>query len=111
MAIKSILTVQTDFTGEYPVSDQTVGLWRFNESAPDGNTMLLDASGNNRNFFVSGWSGTSASLVLGRLGRFFRQNIVNPTSERTHLVATNDGSFFSDLGEKIVVGGWINPTT
>ena len=40
MAIKSILTVQTDFTGEYPVSDQTVGLWRFNESAPDGNTML-----------------------------------------------------------------------
>ena len=111
MAIKSILTVQTDFTGEFPVSDQTVGLWRFNESVPDGNTMLLDASGNNRNFFVSGWSGTSASLVLGRLGRFFRQNIVNPTSERTHLVATNDGSFFSDLGEKIVVGGWINPTT
>ena len=41
----------------------------------------------------------------------FGQNIINPTSEKTHLVATNDGSFFSDLGEKIVVGGWINPTT
>ena len=51
------------------------------------------------------------TCYAGRLGRFFRQNIINPTSEKTHLVTTNDGSFFSDLGEKIVVGGWINPTT
>ena len=111
MAIKSILTSQTDFTGEFPVSEKTVALWRFNEAAPDSNNMLTDDSGHNRNFFVSGWSGTSANLLSGRLGRFFRQNIINPTSEKTHLVATNDGSFFSDLGEKIVVGGWINPTT
>lgn len=111
MAIKSILTSQTDFTGEFPVSEKTVALWRFNEATPDSNNMLADDSGHNRNFFVSGWSGTSANLSSGRLGRYFRQNIINPTSEKTHLVATNDGSFFSDLGEKIVVGGWINPTT
>lgn len=111
MAIKSVLTAQIDFTGELPVSNKTVALWRFNESVPDENTMLSDESGFNRDFFISGWSGTSASLPAGKLGRFFRFNIVNPTSEKTHLRATNDGSFFTDLGDKIVCGGWINPTT
>ena len=42
MAIKSILTSQTDFTGEFPVSEKTVALWRFNEAAPDSNNMLTD---------------------------------------------------------------------
>lgn len=63
MAIKSILTSQTDFTGEL-VSEKTVALWRFNEAAPDSNNMLTDDSGHNRNFFVSGWSGTSANFVI-----------------------------------------------
>ena len=111
MAIKSVLTSQTDFTGEFTVTERTSALWRFNESAPDGNLRLLDSSGHGRHFTVSGWSGTSASLIAGRFGRYFRQNIVNPTSEKTYLTAANDGSFFSSLGEKIVVGGWINPTT
>jgi len=111
MAIKSILTSQEDFTGEFPVTEQTSALWRFNESAPDGDTRLMDSSGHGRHFTVSGWSGTTASLPLGRFGRYFRQNINNPTSEKTHLVAANDGSIFSNLGERIVVGGWINPTT
>jgi len=111
MAIKSVLTSQEDFTGEFPVTERMSALWRFNESAPDGNLRLLDSSGHGRHFTVSGWSGTSASLIAGRFGRYFRQNIVNPTSEKTHLVAANDGSFFSSLGEKIAVGGWINPTT
>ena len=111
MAIKSILTNQEDFTGEFPATSRTSALWRFNESAPDGSLRLLDSSRHGRHFSVSGWSGTSASLIAVRLGRYFRQNIVNPTSKKTHLIATNDGSFFSSLGEKIVVGGWINPTT
>jgi hypothetical protein len=111
MAIKSILTNQEDFTGEFPATSRTSALWRFNESAPDGNLRLLDSSGHGRHFTVSGWSGTSASLIAGRFGRYFRQNIVNPTSEKTHLIAANDGSIFSNLGERIVVGGWINPTT
>jgi hypothetical protein len=38
-------------------------------------------------------------------------NINNPSTERTHLIAANDGSFFSDMGDRIAVGGWINPTT
>ncbi|MGI6121367.1 MAG: phage tail spike protein [Saccharofermentanales bacterium] len=111
MAIKSVLTSQEDFTGEFPVTEQTSALWRFNESAPDGNTQLMDSSGRGRHFTISGWLGTTASLPLSRFGRYFRQNINNPTSERTHLIAANDGSFFSALGEKIAVGGWINPTT
>ena len=40
-----------------------------------------------------------------------RDSINNPTTEKTHLVATNDGTFFSYLGDKIAVGGWVNPTT
>ena len=27
------------------------------------------------------------------------------------MIAKNDGTFFSNLGDKIAVGGWINPTT
>jgi len=38
-------------------------------------------------------------------------NTNNPTTEKTHLIATNDGAFFNNLGSKIAVGGWINPTT
>nr|DAZ54070.1 MAG TPA: tail protein [Caudoviricetes sp.] len=86
-------------------------MWRFNEASPDSNTRLMDSSGNGRHLTVSGWSGTTAGLRDGRHGRYFRMNISNPTSEKTHLIAVNDGSFFSDLKGKIAVGGWINPTT
>lgn len=111
MAVKSILTTQEDFTGEFPITEQTSAMWRFNEAEPDSNTQLIDSSGNGRYLTISGWSGTTAGLRGGFHGRYFRMNITNPTTERTHLIATNDGSFFSDLGDKIVVGGWINPTT
>lgn len=111
MAIKSVLTSQTDFTGEFPVTENTLALWRFNESAPDSDTKLADASGHGRHAFISGWSGTTASLPNGRYGRYFRQNISNPTSEKTYLQVVNDGSFFTTLGDRIAVGGWINPTT
>src|SRR5699024_8801711 len=109
MAIQSVVTTQTDFTGEFPVRDETVALWRFNESQPNDN-QLKDSSSNNHHFIISNWSGTSASLVSGKYGRFFRQNIVNPTSERTYLTAITDCSVFPDLGEKVVVACWIDPT-
>lgn len=83
MAIKSILTNQEDFTGEFPVTSRTSALWRFNEKTPDENLQLIDSSGHGRHFTISGWSGTSANLIAGRFGRYFRQNIVNPTSEKT----------------------------
>ena len=111
MAVKSILTTQEDFTGEFPITEQTAAMWRFNESAPDNDTRLLDSSGKGRHFTVSGWLGTTANLSNGRHGRYLRMNINSPATEKTHLIATNDGTFFSDLGDKIAVGGWINPTT
>jgi phage minor structural protein len=111
MSLKTILNKQTDFTGEFPAEYAGSGLWRFNESAPDDNTSLADASGHNRNFTIINWSGTTANLSKSPKGRQIRFNINNPTSEKTHLQVTNDGSIFANLGERIIVGGWINPTT
>ncbi len=111
MAVKSILTTQTDFTGEFPFSEGLSGLWRFNESEPDTDDMLLDSSIHGRKAYINNWSGTTATLTRGQKGRYFKMNINNPTTEKTYLKVTNDGSIFSSLGKRIVVGGWINPTT
>ncbi len=111
MAIISILNKQTDFTGEVPLSFGNSGLWRFNESGPDNNLDLIDSSQNNRKIHIIGWSGTTADLFAGKTGGFFKMNINNPTVEKTHLQVDNDGSIFANMGEKIVVGGWMNPTT
>jgi predicted phage tail component-like protein len=105
------LESQEYFTGQVPSSWGADGLWRFNESAPDANTSLADSSGKNRNAVISGWSGTTASLPAGHLGRFFRMNINDPSTEKTYLKVTNDGTIFSTLGETIAVGGWFMPTT
>jgi phage minor structural protein len=111
VALKAILNKQIDFTGEFPTENAKSGLWRFNEADPDANTELLDSSGNGRNFRIINWSGTTANLSNSPKGRQFRMNINNPTSEKTHLQVPNDGSIFANLGERIVVGGWMNPTT
>ena len=31
MAVITILTDQTDFSGEFPITDHAVGVWRLNE--------------------------------------------------------------------------------
>ena len=111
MSLKTILNKQTDFTGEFPAEYAASGLWRFNESNPDEDTSLLDESGCGRNFAIINWSGTTANLSKSPKGRQFRFNINNPTTEKTHLQVTNDGSIFANLGERIIVGGWMNPTT
>ena len=111
MGLQAVLNRQTDFTGEFPAECAKDGLWRFNENAPDADTMLADSSGRDRKMFVSGWSGTSAGFRNGQKGRHFRMNITNPASEKTYLKVTNDGSIFQSLGERIIVGGWMNPTT
>lgn len=111
MSLKTILNKQTDFTGEFPAEYAASGLWRFNEAAPDEDTSLVDESGCGRNFTIINWSGTTAKLSKSPKGRQFRFNINNPTSEKTHLQVTNDGSIFANLGERIIVGGWMNPTT
>lgn len=111
MSLKIILNKQTDFTGEFPTEYAASGLWRFNESAPDEDTALADSSGCGRNFTIVNWSGTTANLSKSPKGRQIRFNINNPTSEKTHLQVTNDGSIFANLGERIIVGGWMCPTT
>lgn len=63
------------------------------------------------NFTIVNWSGTTANLSKSPKGRQIRFNINNPTTEKTHLQVTNDGSIFANLGERIIVGGWMNPTT
>ena len=105
------LNSQDKFTGQVPDSWGADGLWRFNESAPDSDTCLEDSSGKNRKASISGWSGTTASLQAGHLGRSFRMNINNPTSEKTYLKVSNDGTMFSSIGKTIAVGGWFMPTT
>lgn len=111
MSLKTILNKQTDFTGEFPAEYAASGLWRFNESAPDEDTALADSSGCGRNFTIVNWSGTTANLSKSPKGRQIRFNINNPTSEKTHLQVPNDGSIFANLGERIIVGGWMCPTT
>lgn len=111
MAVKSTLNRQTDFTGEFPAEWAKDGLWRFNDAAPDSDTMLADSSGRSRKMYISGWSGTTASLRSGQKGGFFRLNISNPATEKTYLKVTNDGSIFANLGARIICGGWMNPTT
>jgi len=111
MSLKMILNKQTDFTGEFPAEYAASGLWRFNESEPDEDTALADSSGCGRNFTIVNWSGTTANLSKSPKGRQIRFNINNPTTEKTHLQVTNDGSIFANLGERIIVGGWMNPTT
>ena len=111
MALKAILNKQTDFTGEFPAEYAASGLWRMNESAPDEDDALEDDSGNGRKMVIVNWSGTTANLNKSPKGRQLRFNINNPTSEKTHLQVTNDGSIFANLGDRIVVGGWMCPTT
>lgn len=111
MAVKSIITRQEDFTGEFPAEWAASGLWRFNEAEPDSNDRLMDSSGRGRAFNIVNWSGTTATMRKSQKGYDFRFNINNPTSEKTYLRAVNDGSIFSTLGKRIIVGGWMNPTT
>ena len=111
MALKNTMNTQDAFTGQVPSAWGKDGLWRFNESEPDANTCTADSSGNGRDAYINNWSGTTADFKTGHLGNFFQMNINNPSSEKTYLRASNDGTMFSDIGERIIVGGWIRPTT
>ena len=105
------MNTQDAFTGQVPSSWGKDGLWRFNESEPDANTCTADSSGNGRDAYINKWSGTTAAFKTGHLGNYFQMNINNPSSEQTYLRVSNDGTMFSDIGERIVVGGWMRPTT
>jgi len=111
VALKTILNKQTDFTGEFPVEYAKSGLWRFNDLTVDENNCVMDSSGLDRKMEIVNYVGTTASLQNGQKGGLFRININNPSVEKTYLKVTNDGTFFSGMGERIIVGGWMIPTT
>ena len=111
MALKNTMNTQDAFTGQVPSSWGKDGLWRFNESEPDANTCAADSSGNGRDAYINKWSGTTADFKTGHLGNYFQMNINNPSSEQTYLRVSNDGTMFSNIGERIIVGGWMKPTT
>lgn len=111
MALKTILNKQTDFTGEFPVEYAKSGLWRFNDVSVDENGYFADSSGLDRKIELVNYLGTTASLLDGQKGRQIRININNPATEKTYLKVANDGTFFSEMGERILVGGWMIPTT
>lgn len=110
MAVKSVLTNQTDFTGEFPYSDTLSGLWRFNE-AVSTDCFVYDSSPHGRNMQIVNYEGTTAAIRNGKMGMYVRFNTTNPATEKSYLHVANDGTIFSNLGDKIVCGGWINPTT
>lgn len=70
MAIKSILTNQEDFTGEFPVTSRTSALWRFNEKTPDENLQLIDSS-------------DMADILPSPAGQGHRQTLLLEDSEDT----------------------------
>lgn len=111
MGLKLLVNATEDFTGEFRKTANTQAQWKMNDSPSGDDTTLHDSSGHARNFTINGWSGTTASTRAGKLGKFFRFNTVNPAMEKTHLRATNTGDFFTELGKRIVAGGWIYPTT
>lgn len=111
MALKNILNTQDAFTGEFPAAWAPDGLWRFNEANPDSDDYLADSSGKDRKAHIHNWRGTTSSMNTGNFGRYFQMNIHDPSSEKTYLKVENDGSIFSNLGDAIVVGGWMKPTT
>jgi phage minor structural protein len=110
MAIKSVLTKQTDFTGEFPAYDSLSGLWRFND-AVSSDHYVSDSSKHGRNMKIVNYAGTTATLRDGQKGKYVRFNTTNPSTEKSYLHVVNDGSIFENIGNRIVVGGWINPTT
>lgn len=110
MALKKILNTQPDFTGEFPAEYAKSGLWRFNESTVDDNDSVSDSSGCGRSLKFINWSGTTANLTGSQKGNDAQINISSPTTEQSYLYVKNDGSIFKNIGERIIVGGWINPT-
>lgn len=110
MALKLTIQSQEDFTGEFPAALAKSGLWRFNEDSFDDQGFLLDSSGNHRKMEVINRSGTTAGIRSGVMGNYVQLNLHDPGMEQSYLKLTNDGSIFQNIGDTILVGGWIKPT-
>lgn len=66
MAVKTTLTAQEDFAGNFHLPMGASLSWRFNESNRTAMTgFLMDSSGNGRDFNIVNWSSTTANLLEG----------------------------------------------
>ena len=102
MAVISILSAQSDFTGEMPNRNSTKGLWRFNSanvseedvvSFPDSSDYMRPAT------LVGTDYAHSADAVFGNS---LELNLSGSTS---YLRVTNDGTMFSPLFGRLSFGG------
>ena len=68
MAVIAILTEQTDFTGEFPITDHAVGVWRLNEAivADDESVSFPDAGAYGRDLVPVGTDYTLTSGIYGK---------------------------------------------
>ncbi|MDD2394214.1 MAG: phage tail protein [Sphaerochaeta sp.] len=112
MAVISILSEQSDFTGEMPVTSHTKGLWRFNSgSVSDENVVSFpDASDYMRPAVLVG-----SDYALSTDAVFGNSLELNITDSASYLRVQNDGTMFSPLYGRFAFGGCfkvpIVPTT
>ena len=101
MAVIAILTEQTDFTGEFPITDHAVGVWRLNEAivADDESVSFPDAGAYGRDLVPVGTDYTLTSGIYGKAVA------LNAASGGSYLKAANDGAFFRPLHGRLVFGG------
>ncbi len=100
MSIRSVITTQEDFTGEFPVKYAASGLWRFDETEPenvDGEYRLSDSSDKKRYAVIHNCNSPTAALLPGKMGNYFRLNTNDPATEQTYLRIANDGTIFENL--------------
>lgn len=108
MAVISIFTKQTDFTGEFPLSVHTVGAWRFNEAAvSESNAVTFpDASAYDRTASLVGSDyALSTDAVFGNSVCLNMAASEAGNAADSYIKVENDGSFFSPLYGKLMFGG------
>ena len=102
MAVISILSAQSDFTGEMPVTNHTQGLWRFNSAkvSDDNEVNFPDSSDYLRPAVLVGSDYTLSSDAV-----FGSSLELNANSTTSYLRVTNDGTMFSLLYRRFSFGG------
>ena len=102
MAVISILSAQSDFTGEMPVSSHSQGLWRFNTvSVSEDNVVSFpDSSDYMRPAVLVG-----SDYALSSDAVFGNSLELNAEGSTSYLRVTNDCTMFSPLYRRFAFGG------
>jgi hypothetical protein len=102
MAVISILSAQSDFTGEMPVTNHTQGLWRFNSAnvSEEDAVSFPDSSDYMRPAILVG-----TDYALSTDAVFGNSLELNLSGSTSYLRVTNDGTMFSPLYGRLSFGG------